>query len=114
MMPTPRGDSYLMPAGKVAALYRHHSGAHALTLATVPGDLDAVASRTGNTVYVHAVNTRLDRAVRCTPTIAGEAPRAIRAIRMSRSEEHTSEIQSLMRISYAVFCLKKTNKKNNE
>src|SRR3546814_7835277 len=27
----------------------------------------------------------------------------------SRSEEHTSELQSLMRISYAVFCLKKQN-----
>src|SRR3546814_8617382 len=33
---------------------------------------------------------------------AGDAPR--------RSEEHTSELQSLMRISYAVFCLKKKNK----
>src|SRR3546814_4007901 len=32
--------------------------------------------------------------------------------RSSRSEEHTSELQSLMRISYAVFCLKK--KKNNK
>src|SRR3546814_6387468 len=30
---------------------------------------------------------------------------------ISRSEEHTSELQSLMRISYAVFCLKKKNKK---
>src|SRR3546814_1158046 len=30
----------------------------------------------------------------------------------ARSEEHTSELQSLMRISYAVFCLKK--KKNNK
>src|SRR3546814_1830967 len=29
----------------------------------------------------------------------------------NRSEEHTSELQSLMRISYAVFCLKKKNKK---
>src|SRR3546814_6905097 len=28
---------------------------------------------------------------------------------LRRSEEHTSELQSLMRISYAVFCLKKTN-----
>src|SRR3546814_4069646 len=28
----------------------------------------------------------------------------------SRSEEHTSELQSLMRLSYAVFCLKKKNK----
>src|SRR3546814_6270405 len=30
--------------------------------------------------------------------------------RLSRSEEHTSELQSLMRISYAVFCLKKKTK----
>src|SRR3546814_5550063 len=30
----------------------------------------------------------------------------------TRSEEHTSELQSLMRISYAVFCLKKKNTKN--
>src|SRR3546814_2833430 len=30
-----------------------------------------------------------------------------------RSEEHTSELQSLMRISYAVFCLKKKNNKQN-
>src|SRR3546814_4557006 len=33
-------------------------------------------------------------------------------LRFSRSEEHTSELQSLMRISYAVFCLKK--KTNND
>src|SRR3546814_4017688 len=31
----------------------------------------------------------------------------------ARSEEHTSELQSLMRISYAVFCLKKKKKHNN-
>src|SRR3546814_3510076 len=31
---------------------------------------------------------------------------------LNRSEEHTSELQSLMRISYAVFCLKKKNKQN--
>src|SRR3546814_9247065 len=31
----------------------------------------------------------------------------------ARSEEHTSELQSLMRISYAVFCLKKKNKNYN-
>src|SRR3546814_9788574 len=31
-----------------------------------------------------------------------------------RSEEHTSELQSLMRISYAVFCLKKKNQLHNQ
>src|SRR3546814_1602461 len=32
----------------------------------------------------------------------------------ARSEEHTSELQSLMRISYAVFCLKKKNKQHEQ
>src|SRR3546814_4343812 len=34
----------------------------------------------------------------------------LKLVVMSRSEEHTSELQSLMRISYAVFCLKKKKK----
>src|SRR3546814_14143506 len=40
-------------------------------------------------------------------------PSAISRAVNFRSEEHTSELQSLMRISYAVFCLKKKNVKNN-
>src|SRR3546814_7278983 len=36
------------------------------------------------------------------------------AATMARSEEHTSELQSLMRISYAVFCLKKKMNRNNK
>src|SRR3546814_7309963 len=46
----------------------------------------------------------------------GEQPLRARApdpAGSGRSEEHTSELQSLMRISYAVFCLKKNNYKNN-
>src|SRR3546814_8402118 len=35
-------------------------------------------------------------------------------MRRYRSEEHTSELQSLMRISYAVFCLKKKNRRNTQ
>src|SRR3546814_8977689 len=41
--------------------------------------------------------------------VVGRAFRA-NAGQRTRSEEHTSELQSLMRISYAVFCLKKKNK----
>src|SRR3546814_8954082 len=36
------------------------------------------------------------------------------AIAADRSEEHTSELQSLMRISYAVFCLKKKKQHNTK
>src|SRR3546814_3222938 len=45
---------------------------------------------------------------------AGIRPNSLSAlpvVALERSEEHTSEIQSLMRISYAVFCLTKKNKK---
>src|SRR3546814_3982342 len=35
-------------------------------------------------------------------------------VELARSEEHTSELQSLMRISYAVFCLKKKKKKHRQ
>src|SRR3546814_2827195 len=48
----------------------------------------------------------------CRPRgLAGDAraPRDARAGSGVRSEEHTSELQSLIRISYAVFCLKKKN-----
>src|SRR3546814_10532838 len=46
---------------------------------------------------------------------AGVALGAARGLQVpvGRSEEHTSELQSLMRISYAVFCLKKQNTKIN-
>src|SRR3546814_2232604 len=40
------------------------------------------------------------------------APRVV--VLDQRSEEHTSELQSLMRISYAVFCLKKKTKRNKQ
>src|SRR3546814_3729825 len=40
--------------------------------------------------------------------------RPISCIEGSRSEEHTSELQSLMRISYAVFCLKKKKISKNK
>src|SRR3546814_5062731 len=42
--------------------------------------------------------------------IVGDIARIDYQVGQTRSEEHTSELQSLMRISYAVFCLKKKNK----
>src|SRR3546814_4134316 len=39
------------------------------------------------------------------------ADKTVRVVVIERSEEHTSELQSLMRISYAVFCLKKKKNK---
>src|SRR3546814_10622911 len=54
-----------------------------------------------------------DQAPGCRPRRRGGSGngRGNRGRRPARSEEHTSELQSLMRISYAVFCLKKKKKK---
>src|SRR3546814_10543990 len=54
------------------------------------------------------VGTPAVRAVSSTPATDAATPVSVNAkMRIRRSEEHTSELQSLMRISYAVFCLKK-------
>src|SRR3546814_4373744 len=54
--------------------------------------------------------------VTCTPAAAFDVswstPTPGTPLFSDRSEEHTSELQSLMRISYAVFCLKKKNLNN--
>src|SRR3546814_4937401 len=54
---------------------------------------------------------RLDRAPvnALNPMVCAQLVEALREAVADRSEEHTSELQSLMRISYAVFCLKKKN-----
>src|SRR3546814_10165698 len=64
-----------------------------------------------------SVNSRPVRAMSSrVPTAAMSSMRAVSSSaatrpRSCRSEEHTSELQSLMRISYAVFCLKKKKHK---
>src|SRR3546814_5805972 len=65
-----------------------------------------------------AVENDLENLAVDFPITAGEAQRILELLEddahdapdFLRSEEHTSELQSLMRISYAVFCLKKNNK----
>src|SRR3546814_2725486 len=67
------------------------------------------------------INSRVRRACPATGaslsmTTARRMPKGYSqsAMRPVRSEEHTSELQSLMSISYAVFCLKKKNKNNTK
>src|SRR3546814_6604514 len=59
-----------------------------------------------------SIVSRLSRARLAAATIPSQLAGDARCIR--RSEEHTSELQSLMRLSYAVFSLKKKNKTKSE
>src|SRR3546814_10494399 len=62
-------------------------------------------------VQRHLRRTGQHRLLRCAVATIPSAGLGFRfEMIVQRSEEHTSELQSLMRISYAVFCLKKKNK----
>src|SRR3546814_5306068 len=63
-------------------------------VAPAGAEVGGVAAQVGGQVFGQQRGRGVD-------AIPGEDPRA------ARSEEHTAELQSLMRISYAVFCLKK-------
>src|SRR3546814_3637172 len=69
---------------------------------------------TGETRYVICAVDRDDGDYALTPFghLAPGNPYEAYVPPAGRSEEHTSELQSLMRISYAVFCLKKKRKKH--
>src|SRR3546814_3137755 len=68
-------------------IHHHPARGRAHRLAAGPGDVDALPGRVARAVGADEL------------PLGGPTP--------ARSEEHTSELQSLMRISYAVFCLKK-------
>jgi hypothetical protein len=63
MIPVPGGRAYLMPVGLVMALYRAHSGDKACQVINAPESLDVTASRTGNRLFLHVVNTHRTRSV---------------------------------------------------
>ena len=62
----PEGRNYLMPVGKVMSLYRHHSGKEFLEASSSDSNLDVTASRTGNTIFLHIVNTNRTNPVQTT------------------------------------------------
>src|SRR3546814_4465882 len=69
-----------------------------IVLTSINGDVGEIIC-----LDVFALEFNSDRTL-----VQGDDGRTVR-----RSEEHTSELQSLMRISYAVFCLKKKKKKTD-
>src|SRR5262245_9360482 len=70
-VPKNQGRAYLQPVARVMRLYRHHIGSHAVEVKRTPDGLDIVASRSGDTIYLHVVNTNRTRAVKADFQIEG-------------------------------------------
>ena len=85
IIPTPKGNNraYLQPVARVMQLYRHHVGSHAIGVGAQPDGLDVVASRRGDTVYLHVANTRRTRSVKTTIQIAGQVIRSGRVFEIA-------------------------------
>jgi hypothetical protein len=71
MIPVPGGHSFMMPVARIMSLYRHHTGERAVRVTAVPDGLDVTASRTGDRVYLHVVNTQRKRSIEATLGIEG-------------------------------------------
>src|SRR3546814_6972241 len=102
-------------ARTIVATARHEFGAAAVGNPDPPAVVTPAAPLHAGCIrqaprQAHAA-ARIDVAVPRAPVLGLAADRAV-AVTASRirSEEHTSELQSLMRISYAVFCLTKKKK----
>jgi alpha-L-arabinofuranosidase len=71
MLPTPSGRAFAMPVAKVMALYGKHSGQRFLRVTDAPPDLDITASRTGDTVFLHVINTNRTQSRAAKLAVAG-------------------------------------------
>ncbi len=63
MIPVPTGEAFMMPVAKIMHLYRHHTGKSFIQVKGMPQDLDVTASSTGNTIFLHVVNTNRTKAI---------------------------------------------------
>src|SRR3546814_8425023 len=114
---TPVEALRLMLANKGLEVVESPNGAVVIRRAGQPGQVAATPEGGGADIVVtgsRILRTGFDTLQSATVTDREQIERQAytNAIEALRSEEHTSELQSLMRITYAVFCLKK--KKNNK
>jgi alpha-N-arabinofuranosidase len=71
LLQVPRGVSYLTPAGSVMQLFKKHNGRKGLAVMSGPSDLDIVASRSGDQVFLHVANLNYSRAVEARLAVKG-------------------------------------------
>src|SRR3546814_8761284 len=91
-------------------LVRSHVG-HIIEAAKMGADVATIPPAVLRAMYKHPLT---DKGLEAFLADWAKTGQTILGARGKRSEEHTSELQSLMRTSYAVFCLKKTITKSKD
>src|SRR3546814_7111947 len=104
------GDQQAAVAGLVAVVGQQRSAAAAER--TIDVQFDAAHFQASAGMAIDAVRAQVRQRLAVAVGVGVDAQGQLAGIgeALVRSEEHTSELQSLMRISYAVFCLKKKKK----
>jgi hypothetical protein len=87
MIPVPGGKSYMMPVAIVMSLYRHHTGNKVVDVGAVPDGLDVTASRTGDRIFLHVVNTNRERSKTAKLAINGMKIRTGRIFELAANPE---------------------------
>jgi alpha-L-arabinofuranosidase len=88
MLGSPREQPYLLPVGHVMRLFKMYGGDSGIASFTDGTTLDIAASRRGDTLYLHVVNTDLESAATAEITVTGAIPRSAYAHEIA--PEHVS------------------------
>ena len=88
MLPVPgRRGAYMMPVARVMSLYRHHTGKQRVAVTQSADGLDVVASRTGDRVFVHVVNTNRVKSIAAKLSITGSEVAGSRLFQIATEPE---------------------------
>jgi alpha-L-arabinofuranosidase len=87
MIPVPGGKSFMMPVALVMSLYHHHTGDRAVDVVRAPDDLDVTASRTGDKIFLHVVNTNRKQSIKARLDVQGRTVQAGRIFELAADPE---------------------------
>ncbi|MBN1185397.1 MAG: hypothetical protein JXB49_24140 [Bacteroidales bacterium] len=70
-LPVPKGESYLLPIGTIMKLYKKHGGDKGVVVTESPAELDVAATRKGDKIFLHILNTHFSNPVKINVQIDG-------------------------------------------
>jgi alpha-L-arabinofuranosidase len=105
MLGSPRETPYLLPVGHVMRLFRKYGGDTAVNVTGEGSTLDVTASRHGQTLYLHVVNTDLQSATNAELTVTGVQPSSAAAHQIAPDDLSTAIDTTALNVFDVETCL---------